>query len=107
MDEVDDDEHGTATLTLEADGTAVIAVEGEIDLSSGDTVSAAIIHAVDCNCTRLVFDMSEVRFMDSSGFSALLESRTPPAPVLLRKPSHAVRRLIETTGLGDVMQIEP
>jgi anti-sigma B factor antagonist len=106
MDDPDDDEQLTVTVAVEGDCTAVITVVGEIDMGTVETVRSAITHAVDDGARRLVFDLSGVGFIDSSGIAALLESRALVGSVALRKPSNIVRRVIETTGLNDVLVVE-
>jgi anti-sigma B factor antagonist len=54
----------------------------------------------------VVIDMSELAFMDSSGLTVMLEAARRGASVVLRQPSPVVRRLVEITGLTDVLRIE-
>ena len=49
--------------------------------------------------------MAGVSFMDSSGIAVLLEAAQGTDAVLIRRPSNAVRRVIETTGLTEVLPI--
>jgi anti-sigma B factor antagonist len=93
-------------ITFEGDRTAVVRVAGEIDCATSDRVTQASDEAVRDGATRLIFDMSAVTFMDSSGIAALIATRSL-ADVTLRKPSPAVARLIETTGLTDTFVVEP
>jgi anti-anti-sigma factor len=103
----DDDEHLNVSVTSDEDGTAVITVVGEIDIDTVDELRSAVSHAVEEGATGLVFDLSGVAFMDSSGIAVLLESRAMTTSMLLRKPSHVVQRVIEATGLHDALVIEP
>ena len=43
--------------------------------------------------------------MDSSGIAVLLEAAQQADSVVIRRPSNAVRRVIETTGLSEVLPI--
>lgn len=91
--------------TLDGD-SAVIAVVGDLDAASCDTLNNAAHEAVDRGARHLIFDLSGVEFMDSSGITALIASRSI-ASVAIRKPSPPVTRLIELTGLTDVLAVEP
>lgn len=58
----------TATTT---DGVRVLTLAGEIDHHTGDTLRQAL-HTPDTPCPRVVVDMGEVTFMDSSGINILI-----------------------------------
>ncbi len=104
MDDEPDDEL-TVDCTIDGD-TAVIRIAGEVDIASRDAITETVHDAVGAGATRLILDMSEVTFMDSSGIAAMIETRAT-APVMLRKPSVFVERLIATTGLDDTFEVEP
>jgi stage II sporulation protein AA (anti-sigma F factor antagonist) len=57
----------------------------------------------------LTIDLSEVRFMDSSGLRVLVASHEErvgsDGPLMLRDPSDAVRRLLAITALNDYLNI--
>jgi anti-anti-sigma factor len=86
------------------DAVAVVAVTGELDMSNVDALKSALA-AVDA--AKVVFDLRALRFMDSAGIAALLEARERIGSIALRAPSEPVRRVIEVTGLTDVLPIEP
>ncbi len=102
MDEQPD--YLTAEYTLDHD-TAIILVVGEIDIVTRAVLTESARAAVAAGATSIVLDLSEVTFMDSSGISALIDSRTT-APVMLRKPSEVVERLLAITGLTDIFTVE-
>jgi anti-anti-sigma factor len=54
----------------------------------------------------LIFDLSRLRFMDSAGIAVLIGAAAKVKAVHLRDPSPIVRRVIEVTGLSDVLPIE-
>jgi anti-anti-sigma factor len=102
------DETASDSLIVDVDvdvGAVVIRVEGEIDVATADDVRAAVVTAIEHRPARLVFDLSAVDFMDSSGIAVLLEAAKQTASVQIRRPSAAVRRVIEVTGLSDVLPI--
>jgi anti-anti-sigma factor len=56
------------------DGTAVLALEGDVDLSSGQAVRDAVCEALDAGAREVVLDLSGVTFLDSTGLNALLNT---------------------------------
>jgi anti-anti-sigma factor len=105
MDAIAND--GTTTeVSFEDGGTAVVLVIGEIDISTVGVVRAAMVTALEGSPSRIVFDLSGVEFIDSSGLAVLLQARKTTVVVHIRNPSAAVRRLIELTGLTDILPIE-
>jgi anti-sigma B factor antagonist len=106
MEAVDNDGL-TAEVTFEGSTTAVVRVVGEIDISTVDAVNTALLTAMGRTPDRVVFDLAGVEFMDSSGIAALLRARKAASSIQIRNPSTVVRRLIDMTGLTDILPIEP
>jgi anti-sigma B factor antagonist len=91
----------------DASGVPLIAVSGELDSSNVASLDAAIASVTAERHERLIFDLSELRFMDSAGISVLIGAAAKVGAVQLRNPSEAVRRVIQLTGLMGVLPIEP
>ena len=91
-------------VTLEAcqQGDAwVIALHGELDLSSRQIVHDAFAEAVVRACDRVEVDASRVTFMDCGGLRVLLTAADAfGGEVCLRSPSPPVQRIAELVGLG-------
>jgi len=102
----DDAARVTTSVGTDGDGRTMIVLAGEIDLTTVPAVRSAITDAVS-RSAEIVFDMSAVDFMDSSGIAVLVEAGSPSGWVVIRRPSLAVRRVIEATGLADVLRMEP
>ncbi|MFJ6214272.1 STAS domain-containing protein [Streptomyces sp. NPDC092296] len=64
-----------AVTSEEHGGWTVLRVAGEIDLVSGATVRLRIHEAVAEGRRKLVLDLAEVRFCDSSGVGVLIAAR--------------------------------
>ena len=61
-------------ITQATQGTAVVvAVEGELDLSSVETLAKHLADHVGGNTVNLTLDLRELRFMDSSGLKFLID----------------------------------
>ena len=91
----------------EEHGTPVIRLAGELDMTSAETVRGAVDSALGGDPGRVVFETSKLEFMDSSGIALLLSVAQRVPEVLIREPSPIVRRLIELTGLEEILRITP
>jgi anti-sigma B factor antagonist len=56
-------------------GTTVVRVEGEVDLSSVDALSAEVERAIGDESPQLVIDLSDCGFIDSSVLALFVELR--------------------------------
>ncbi len=80
-------------VDINRDGqTSVIAVSGELDLSTAAALSDAAVNALtEAGCRRLALDLSGLRFIDSSGINALIE---------IRAASHKAQAALQITRLS-------
>lgn len=90
-----------------ADGEVILAVRGEVDLSSVDGLRAEVERAIRHSPRALVFDLTDLDFMDSSGIAVLLTAAEQIGAVELRNPSEIIRRVIVLSGLTDVLRMTP
>jgi anti-anti-sigma factor len=104
--EVEGAAHADVTATSDAAGTLTIRIAGELDMSN--------VAAVEGEVSRLraempalpTFDLSELEFIDSSGLAMLLRLFAAAGAVHIRGASDAVRLVIDSTGLRDVLRVE-
>jgi stage II sporulation protein AA (anti-sigma F factor antagonist) len=89
------------------DGVRVVRLVGEIDISNADAVNEKLDRMIGAGNERLVVDLSALEFMDSSGIAMLLRAAKRVESISVRNPTPAVRRIIECTGLADILRIEP
>jgi anti-sigma B factor antagonist len=88
-------------------GGPVIAVSGDLDIASVAQLRSAVDEVAAARPEELTFEMSGLRFMDSAGIAVLLAASGSVPTVRLRNPTKAVRRVIELTGLTEVLKVEP
>ena len=101
---------GSAAAGLEAheeDGALVLRLTGDLDVTNAEQVRSAIDAAVSSQTERLIFDLEDLQFMDSSGLAMLVSMTQKVHEVRVRNPSSIVRRLIELTGLADALHVTP
>ena len=84
-------------------GVTILSVAGELDVSTARGLESAVDEACGAQPSELLFDLSELRFMDSAGIAVLLGAARRVPSVRLRDPSQAVRRVLEMTGLTQVL----
>jgi anti-anti-sigma factor len=88
-------------------GVRVVRLVGEIDISNADALGEKLDRVVGDGHERLVADLSGLEFMDSSGIAMLLRAAKRVESITVRNPAPVVRRIIECTGLADILPIEP
>lgn len=96
----------TVQVVTEVMGVPVIHVIGELDISNLDSFRAAIDPVITQGPQRLIFDFSGLRFMDSSATALLVQLSTHIGSVEIRNPARIVRKVIEITGLADVLHLD-
>jgi anti-sigma B factor antagonist len=93
-------------VSIDPTGVATVAVSGDVDIANADALKATVASVVADAPERLVFDLSDLRFIDSAGIAVLLYATEYGAAVELLNPSPAVRRVVELTGLTAVLKIK-
>lgn len=99
---------GFGAWVHESPDGAVVYVAGEIDLATAAFLQQAIHHASRSR-HRVVVDMAETTFIDSSGLAVLLQAHRDlgrlPEALTLRSVSADVRRVLEITGVDQVVPL--
>jgi anti-anti-sigma factor len=98
-----DDLRKDPVLGVERQGDAcVVKLVGELDSYNAPEVREALADACGDSAERVVVDLSEVEFMDSTALGVLIEARTRLAnrrAFLLAAPGLETRRALEISGL--------
>lgn len=85
----------------EAGDVHVVSLHGQLDLASAGPVRDALVKFAG---STVVVDLSDLRFLDSSGIAALLSARSQIMQgghgFQLRGAHGIVRRVLEVTGLA-------
>jgi len=91
------------------DGHCVLAVKGDVDIAVADEFFSAALACLD-GTDVLELDLSELRFIDSSGLGALVRVHKRAVEqggrLVLSHVSESVHRLLRITGLDLVFDIE-
>lgn len=91
------------------EGIDVIALSGRLMMADVPQVRQRLLEVVEKGGGKLVLDLAEVGFMDSSGLSVLVSvfkaARLKEGDVVLLRPTPTVRSLIELTRLQQIFSI--
>ena len=84
----------------QAGGAVVVKLAGDLDLYNTEQVRAGLANALDGSPERLVVDLAEVDFIDSTALGALIDAhRKAPGGLRVACPQDAVRRALQVSGL--------
>jgi anti-sigma B factor antagonist len=97
-----------ADMTVELTGeTAVLAITGEVDMASAPGLRDQL---QQLDARNVIIDLSGVTFIDSTGLgvlvTALKRSREAGGHLVLRSPTRATRRVLDITGLSQLVPVE-
>jgi anti-sigma B factor antagonist len=101
------------TLTQDAldDDRQVIAVTGEIDLFTAPELKAAIADAIEEGRTRLVIDLTDTSFLDSTALGVLIGAikrlRGRGGRLTIVNVDDNIAKTFEITGLDQIFTIKP
>jgi anti-sigma B factor antagonist len=91
------------------DDTHVVAVTGEIDLFTAPEFKKRMSHLIDAGRSRLVVDLSETTFIDSSSLGVLIGAhrrlKLRGGALLVVCASEAIAKTFKITGLDGVFTL--
>jgi anti-sigma B factor antagonist len=88
-------------------GDLVVTLSGELDISSAETFREVMEKVIATDPGTLVFELGELTFMDSSGIAVMVHAANSVTAVELRHASSIIRRVVEATGLSEVLRLSP
>ena len=83
---------------------AVLRVRGEIDLTTADAFRKAV-EAATGSARRLVIELSDCRYMDSTGLQVVARAFKHHPSLAVVLPQGPVRRLFDITGLTGQLHV--
>jgi anti-sigma B factor antagonist len=90
------------------DGAVVVALEGEFDLAWAPALRDELVSALTNGTSKLVVDLTEATFLDSSALGALVGAGKVAANgggwIRLVAPRENVARLLRITQIDTIMQ---
>lgn len=95
--------------TFHGEGSVRIALEGELDYSVALILDDELRRAESGIHNVLVLDLSELRFMDSTGLgiiaSAYRRMRRAGRRLIVASPTYGVKRILELTGMLQRLEV--
>lgn len=95
--------------TTERDGASIVKPSGDVDMSRSPSLREAIKQATGSASDRVVVDLSDVGYMDSSGLATLVEAmkltRTSSRRLVLCAMNDRVRAIFEIAKLDQYFTI--
>jgi anti-sigma B factor antagonist len=99
------------TAIAQSDGTARVAVDGEVDLSSVGVLRDALREAVGLGVPEVVVDGSKLEYLDSSGLNCLVTARAEAEAtgthLVVRNVNEIIRRILDVSGLTELLCDDP
>ena len=90
-------------------GETVVTLAGDLDVYTSARLRERLVDLIHDARPRLVVDLAQLVFVDSTGLGTLVAAfqrvRRAGGEMVLRSPTPATRRVIEISGLGDVLAI--
>jgi anti-anti-sigma factor len=89
------------------DRTVTVTVSGELDITNVDTLASAVAPALEREPARLIIEVGDLRFADSSAIALWVRwARTVPE-LELRDVPPLLRRVVESMGLIETLKVSP
>jgi anti-anti-sigma factor len=96
-----------AEVLASQDGTAIVAVRGELDIATVDQLAAVVAPLLDTKPARLVFEAEQLHFADSSGIALWVMWAAAVEELQINNPPQLLRRVITTMGLAGKIHLTP
>jgi anti-anti-sigma factor len=98
-------------LDVEREGdTAIITVGGELEFGTAAALRSMLIELSQQGADPVVVDIAGLEFIDSTGLSLLVQAKqrfeSQGRRFVLRRPTHRVVRVLETSGLAELFVIQ-
>jgi anti-anti-sigma factor len=105
------DANSTAAMSFDlaetADGGLTVTINGELDIANVDGLEAAVGSALARHPGKLIVELSGLRFADSSAIAVWVRWSTAVHEIELRDVSPILRRVIDSMGLSDTLNVKP
>ena len=104
--EADTDPAMTFSIGAEDAETTIVTIRGELDISNVDQLDTAMTPVIDRRVGRLILDVGELRFADSSAIAVWVRWAAVVGELRLRRLSPLLRTVIVTMGLSGRLRLE-
>ena len=95
----------TFAVAEDVDRTLTVTMSGELDITNVDTLASGVAPALEHGPARMVLDVHDLRFADSSAIALWVQWSTAVPDIELRNVSPLLRRVVESMGLSDTLRV--
>ena len=101
----------TVTRVTHAGDTVTVSLHGEVDVLTVDRVRVALSEALAARPRRIVVDLADLSFIDSTGLGAIIfgfqRARDLGIGFQLARPTRGVHKVLVLSGLLEVVELAP
>lgn len=90
-----------------AERTVTVTVSGELDITNIDTLASGVAPALQRDPARLVIDVRDLHFADSSAIALWVQWAVAVPEVELRDVPPLLRRVVDSMGLSETLKVVP
>lgn len=98
-------------ITEQADGICTMSLNGEVDVYTAPRLKETLIQQIESGCARIIVDLEEVGFIDSSGLGVLVgglrRAKERNGTIRLVCTRDNILKIFRITGLDKVFAIFP
>jgi anti-sigma B factor antagonist len=98
------------TITEVLPASTHVAIQGELDIYTAPALRDLLQNVISEGAQDLLLDLTDMAFIDSTGLGvivgALKRVRERGGNLVLRAPTPAVRKVLDITGLSEIIRIE-
>lgn len=108
--------HSQASQTLQAvrtrlNGAIILSIRGEVDLANAASLRTELTSAFGTGTRLIVVDLTDLRYIDSSGINVLLDTHRAFAKdgsaIVLVVGSSMIQRTLKIVGLEELIPMYP
>lgn len=89
------------------DDGLIVTITGEIDITNVDALESAVGTALDRHPRRLIIEVGDLRFADSSAIALWVRWSISVPAIELHDVSPILRRVIDSMGLAGTLNVKP
>ncbi len=89
------------------DGTVTVSLTGELDITNVEPLADAVAPALEREPGRLIVDVGDLSFADSSAIALWVQWATTVPAIEMRNVAPLLRRVVDSMGLTDTLNVAP
>ncbi|MBV9604655.1 MAG: STAS domain-containing protein [Solirubrobacterales bacterium] len=87
--------------------TVTVRLAGELDITNVERLAAAVAPELEREPDRLIVDVGELHFADSSAIALWVKWAASVARMELRHVPPLLRRVVDSMGLSETLKVQP